>query len=198
MEWYDLAIMQRKLDRHISEKHNLKGKDLYPKKQIALLVELGELANEVKFFKFWKSDTRPNDSTCKNCSGLGEIVLEKENRVPCNQCVGTGKLEKNPVLEEYVDGLHFILSVLGTHHVYQDKQELQLMFKKSKTLHYSNLHDQFSVLFYEISNGLYSRIDLIFNYYLGLGKLLNFSKEDIIQGYLKKNEKNFERQANDY
>lgn len=45
--------MQMALDQHIESQHGLQNEDLFDKKVLALLVELGELANETKCFKFW-------------------------------------------------------------------------------------------------------------------------------------------------
>ncbi len=70
--------MQQALDSHIEEKHQLQNEDLFTRKTLALLVEIGELANETRCFKFW---------SVKPAS------------------------EKQVVLEEFVDGIHFILSL---------------------------------------------------------------------------------------
>src|SRR5699024_11734252 len=78
MNWNELYEMQRKLDMYIEENHSLVKEGIFPKKLLALLVELGELANETRCFKFWS--TKPPS-------------------------------QKQVILEEYVDVLHFILSL---------------------------------------------------------------------------------------
>ncbi len=78
MDWNQLLNMQNELDRHIESEHGLQNADLVDKKILALLVELGELANETRCFKFWSK------------------------KAPSEQEV---------ILEEYVDGIHFILSL---------------------------------------------------------------------------------------
>jgi len=53
-----LQLEQEKLDQFIIEKKNLtdvKSKKSFIRTKIALLVEIGELANELKTFKHWKS-----------------------------------------------------------------------------------------------------------------------------------------------
>src|SRR3954447_25518100 len=86
MQLEKLFRMQQALDQHIEKKHGLQEEDLFSRKVLALLVELGELANETRCFKFWS--IKPSS-------------------------------EKSIVLEEFVDGIHFILS-LGIECGYQD------------------------------------------------------------------------------
>ena len=73
-----LFSMQRQLDERIETERGLRGERLIERKLLALLVEVGELANETRCFKFWSSKPKAADET---------------------------------ILEEYVDGLHFILSL---------------------------------------------------------------------------------------
>src|SRR5699024_11539088 len=54
--------MQNDLDTYIAKKHNLIEKDLFEERFLALLVELGELANETRCFKFWSTKERSNES----------------------------------------------------------------------------------------------------------------------------------------
>ena len=44
---------QLELDTHIHKNHNITYQDVETERVIALAVELGELANEVRCFKFW-------------------------------------------------------------------------------------------------------------------------------------------------
>lgn len=47
---------QKELDEYIYEKNNVTAKEVFERKIVALLVELGELANELNFFKYWKEN----------------------------------------------------------------------------------------------------------------------------------------------
>ena len=47
---------QKELDKYIYEKNNVTAKEVFERKIVALLVELGELANELQFFKYWKEN----------------------------------------------------------------------------------------------------------------------------------------------
>src|SRR5690554_4670233 len=97
-----LFELQRKLDEHIIKEKGLEGEDLLPKKILALQVELGELANEWRGFKFWSEDQEPNirdlpkgTCTCRDCEmyycdKVHESTVEAKN------------LYVNPLLEEYV------------------------------------------------------------------------------------------------
>lgn len=50
-----LISIQENLEKHIRETHNLVGKNLIHQKIVGLMVEIGELANENRCFKFWSS-----------------------------------------------------------------------------------------------------------------------------------------------
>lgn len=55
-----LYELQKNLDDRIREQHNLQGVSLLSKKTLALNVEIGELANETRCFKYW-SDKKASD-----------------------------------------------------------------------------------------------------------------------------------------
>lgn len=62
MDWKLLFKKQVKLDKYISNNHDLTDSDLFDQKILALLVELGELANETRCFKFWSNKKRNDDA----------------------------------------------------------------------------------------------------------------------------------------
>ncbi|CAM2870568.1 dUTP diphosphatase [Hathewaya histolytica] len=163
MDFKNLFSMQEMLDYRIEKEHGLLNENLIPKKALALFVELGELANETRCFKFWSSK---------------------------------GPSSKEVILEEYVDGLHFILS-LGLKLNYSTKLNLQPM----KTLE-TPVHVQFLDLYKEISHidedcskELY---ESVFQNFLNLGSSLGFSEEDIESAYIDKNKVNHQRQDQGY
>src|SRR5690625_2014181 len=55
--------MQKDLDEYITNQHDLHGQDLLEERMLALLVELGELANETRCFKFWSTKERSDQAT---------------------------------------------------------------------------------------------------------------------------------------
>ncbi|MEH7491335.1 dUTP diphosphatase [Neobacillus niacini] len=163
MQLEKLFRMQRGLDQHIEEKHGLQNEDLFERKVLALLVELGELANETRCFKFWS--IKPSS-------------------------------EKSVVLEEYVDGIHFILS-LGIECGFQNL-DYALDMEPSKL----NTTEQFLLIYQGVNKFNDSRQDLDFKTllqsYLQLGTLLGISYEEMEKAYFTKNEVNYQRQQNNY
>ncbi|WP_141431985.1 dUTP diphosphatase [Bacillus sp. 03113] len=158
-----LFSMQKALDQHIEKKHNLQEENLFNRKVLALLVEIGELANETRCFKFWS--VKPSS-------------------------------EQSVILEEFVDGVHFILS-LGLEKGFQEITEILA----SENKHVS-ITDQFLYVFEAIQqfSGNPSKDTYItmFQAYLDLAILLGFSHKDIEDAYMKKNEVNYERQKQGY
>lgn len=154
--------LQKVLDTHIQEKHSLEKENLVERKILALLVELGELANETRCFKFWS--VKPPST-------------------------------KDKVLEEFVDGVHFILSI-GLDLSYESGIELTI---KEKEI---SLVDQFLSIYQRItefrSNHTLESYEGILSDYFNLGRLLGFSTEEIMFAYISKNELNHERQEQGY
>lgn len=83
--------MQRDLDSKIVEGKELQERNLVPETTLALIVEIGEMANEYRGFKFWSNDQNPRTK---------KIHSDRD-----------GYVETNPLLEEYVDAMHFFISL---------------------------------------------------------------------------------------
>jgi dimeric dUTPase (all-alpha-NTP-PPase superfamily) len=201
-----LFELQRQLDEHIMNEHpELRGKDNLQWKVLALQVELGELANEWRGFKKWSHDQEPRTKVkipCRWCSGEGEGYFcgneytgQKEQ---CIYCEGTGvERVKNPLLEEYVDCLHFVLSIGLDIEVSDEDIEIALEIKENQTS--QSTFDQF-VLVMHWANSMHDD-----NYYhellasfTVLGEMLGFTWEQIEEAYMKKNKKNHQRQDEGY
>lgn len=164
MDTAKLFEMQAALDRYIESGHDLGNEDLVDRKILALLVELGELANETRCFKFW--------------SLKGPSALET-------------------ILEEYVDGFHFILS-LGNEGGFQETVLSMSLNGSSKT----DVTAQFLTL-YEVITAYRIRqtpetYEKLFTEYLNLGELLGFTANDVETAYFEKNQVNYERQKKGY
>ncbi|WP_078413993.1 dUTP diphosphatase [Priestia abyssalis] len=162
MNFEQLFEMQRQLDQHIEEKHGLQQERLVERKILALLVEVGELANETRCFKFWSVKPPAANET---------------------------------ILEEYVDGIHFLLS-LGL----ELKIEEHINIPTAKMNH--TLTEQFLKVYECVShfqtNMSQDTYINMFSQYLILGELLGFSTEDVKRAYVAKNEVNFQRQEQGY
>ncbi|MGP4071331.1 dUTP diphosphatase [Piscibacillus sp. B03] len=161
MKWDSLYELQRKLDNDILERNDLTREEVMDDKILALIVEVSELANETRCFKYWSQK---------------------------------GPSETSVILEEFVDGIHFLLSI-GIDYGY--------LFNGSQisTQDYS-LTDLFHKLYGKINrfklNPTNMHYQKMFSTYLEIGLKLNFTEEDIHQAYLDKNKVNHERQQSGY
>lgn len=157
-----LFELQYTLDHRIEMEHHLENENLADRKILALLVELGELANETRCFKFWS------------------LKAPSEEQV---------------ILEEYVDGVHFLLS-------------LGLVFGFDKKISISNnepkktLVDQFLMVYKAINefrqSQTFENYEVMFHEYFHLGTVLGFTYEQIITAYMAKNQINHTRQDEGY
>lgn len=160
-----LLYMQRALNERIVKEHSLKNEELYNKRLLAFLVELGELANETRSFKYW-STKRPSPD--------------------------------DVILEEYVDGLHFVLSIcldLGAEELQVPQEKLEKEDSGRITERFINICRQASSL---ADDRKLERAMLLFEEYLLLGQTLGFAYSEIEEGYLQKNEVNHARQDSGY
>ncbi|WIT27498.1 dUTP diphosphatase [Bacillus subtilis] len=182
--------MQKALDERIIKEKGLEGQDLLPNLILALQVELAECANEWRGFKHWSNDREP-----RIC------VIDKKGQ-------NAKEYYKNPLLEEYVDCLHFILSI-GNRIGYSNKNTKKL---EGGTLR-SNLDvaDQvgvFSDVFEAIAMvnedislsrlGPKASYAILFRRFNSLGKMLGFTPEQIEAAYMDKNAVNHQRQQEGY
>lgn len=155
--------MQTDLDLKIARTRMIADDaDLLTAKFLALLVELGEFANEQRCFKYWSSK-------------------------PAS--------EKAVLLEEYIDGLHFIISIANN-------LNLKLVDLKIIEQTYPNLNlafiDLFAVTLKLLQEKSFAVINQWFNIYYTIAKQCGFSGEDIFYGYLDKNKINHLRQEQNY
>ena len=161
MNLQELFHMQRKLDNYIQSNRNVE-EPIFRKKVLALQVELSELANETRCFKFWSTK---------------------------------GPSDKETLLEEYVDCIHFLLS-LGIEKNFdsldvwpspleeQDLTELFLMAHASV--------GQFAE---QPANEEYKTLWQTFG---AIATALGFSYEEVLQAYVQKNKTNYKRQQEGY
>jgi len=202
MNLQKLFEAQKKLDEHIEKEHpRQEGEDRLAKKILALQVELGELAQEWRGFKYWRHDQEPRFGGYCGCDdGYVDIYLGhgEVGQKLCPQCEGEGTLP-NRVLEEYVDCLHFILSIaieLGykTEDLYVWDGELEgetvdvfieLMYWTSRI----SSNDKFK------RRAAFRTVCYIF---FNLGERLGFTWDQIEEAYMKKNAENHERQETGY
>ncbi|TCG10464.1 dUTP diphosphatase [Mycoplasma todarodis] len=65
MDFTRILNMQSELDRNIEEAHGVENEDLTNRKLVALIVEIGEFANEIRPFKYWKKTMDINEDHIK-------------------------------------------------------------------------------------------------------------------------------------
>lgn len=179
IEWKELLDAQRNLDLHTFELRGLSYEATAEKRLLALLVELHELANETKCFKFWSVKA-------------------------------TGNREK--ILMEYVDVLHFILSIFCARGESMDGIGIRSDLAKEDG-------DFTSAAFLELVVGFSSLVKNMFNMerhhesgldtpneqiheefkvwtqkFIDLASYLGFGWSEVVEAYWKKWKINIERQ----
>ncbi|MFS0689093.1 dUTP diphosphatase [Sporosarcina sp. 179-K 8C2 HS] len=161
MELTKLFTMQRELDAYIQKKQFVNN-DVFKEKGLALLVELAELANETRCFKFWSSK---------------------------------GPSERKVILEEYVDSIHFLLSLgiekgLDTLKVWPEGEvegDLTSVFIQT-----------ISAIQEFMMNTDKESYENIWIHYGAIANRIGISYIEIMSAYLEKNEENYKRQQTGY
>ncbi|MBK3493544.1 dUTP diphosphatase [Viridibacillus sp. YIM B01967] len=161
MNLQKLFTMQQQLDAFIEETQHI-TKDVFREKGLALLVELGELANETRCFKFWSTK---------------------------------GPSERSIILEEFVDSIHFLLS-LGIKKGFDDLEEWPTA-KREGDMTDLFIQTEAAVLNF-IQKPERAQYEEAWILYGALAEALDFTAQDIVGAYIAKNEKNYERQRNGY
>jgi dimeric dUTPase (all-alpha-NTP-PPase superfamily) len=157
----DLIPYQSQLDERIFELHDTDRPTTMQSRLLALLVEVGEFANEIRCFKFWSIK---------------------------------GPSEKGILAEEFVDGLHFFLS-LGID-LDDDGSDVEaILVEGSGTDRFVALYDAIIVFGRNANLDTYREA---FGLFFGLANSFGLSEEDIRENYLKKNKKNHVRQDQNY
>lgn len=180
MELTKLYDMQQVLKDRIGYKNEDKG----DKSLLAMIVEFAECAQEWRGFKYWSKDQEPRVEVFFH-NDLDEMTA----------------IYKNPLLEEYVDGLHFVLEQgldLGI--------RIEEVFEKDISK-WETIENQFLAIIRTasmlpcVNNHRYVLKEyyrcLVYEY-IGLGYMLGFTDEQITAAYLEKNRTNHERQDNSY
>ena len=209
MNLQKLFKTQAQLDEHIYTKHpELRGQDNLDWKILALQVELGECANEWRGFKKWSTDQEPRTKLFTWIDGLGKRV---ESTTDPRLLVENGQFNvfriENPLLEEYVDCLHFILSIglemeLDCRYNSLIREE-NIVEDGEPTLHlfaevFAFASDLFWCCYQEGDEQQEGNYKALFTNFVQLGKSLSFTWEQIEAAYYAKNKINHARQEANY
>jgi dimeric dUTPase (all-alpha-NTP-PPase superfamily) len=160
-EFNDVYEANKKLDDLFNEKYPQLSDEIVRKNVLEIMVEIGELANETRCFKYW---------SCK------------------------GPSDKKDILDEYADCLQMIFMFCNYLDISLDEE-----FEEPS---HGGIVEQFTYLYHLCSK-------IVDNYnkeyrknvlasFIYLGKLLNFTDEDIIDGCLTKINKNIVRLSEDF
>jgi len=213
MDFTKFFETQRQLDERIYERFpELKEQNNLDWKILALQVEIGECANEWRGFKKWSKKQSPRlhqyliRNDCDNWVEVDDHPWKINHGDDDYEYKGNCWDERFPLLEEYVDGLAFILSI-GLEFEFDDRPT-SLAFlveceRDNLVLMFQEVISYASDLFWDIHQGddhetqefLYK--SLLSNF-IKLGEMLGFTWEQIEQAYYDKNKINLERQANGY
>ena len=212
----ELFEIQAGLDSEILQKYPVQaGENRLEKKHTALLVELGEMMNEVRQFKFWSKDQKRRTEVnieCKICFGSTdenyEMIQEDaegsgdHEYIPCESCNATGVARvADRVLEELVDVLHFALSI-GLEHEFDEMLPLDIDPMICYKGNINQVEYQFIDVIkadwnvYEEGGGGYYHEGL--ELFLGFCQILGYTWEQINAAYLEKNQINHRRLQSGY
>lgn len=161
--------MQRKLDKTIIEKHNLKGINLFENKIISLDVELSEFFNEVESFKHWKIH-KGKKHILEECCDAFHFLLSISNDFKHILAKPTSLIIE-PSKGKNVDYMLINRKMVSI------KKTLWVKFRPLKDPYLLNtiLRDMITIL-----------------------NMLGYTFKDLENAYIKKNKINFERQEGDY
>ncbi len=161
MKLQELFAMQAELDRFIQSNQRI-TEDVFRKKGLALFVELAELANETRCFKFWST---------KEAS------------------------ERSVILEEYVDSIHFLLSLGIEKHLNTLENWPEPLPEKDLTELFLRTQSAIQAFLENYSMSNYMEI---WSCYGGLAIALEFTYDEVLDAYIKKNKTNYDRQHEGY
>lgn len=161
IDFEPLFKKQLELDLDIQQRHNVTYPETLERRFLSLYVEIGELANATRCFKYWSNK---------------------------------GSEPRERVMDEYADGLHFLLS-LGI-----------ALDIKTKAFEQNDCDEDLSNLFvkmYSVIDELHNKksedaYQKTFETFLLIASKLNMNKDDIFASYLLKLGENYHRQETNY
>jgi len=164
MELHELFELQLGLDKEIMEKHpGVCYETTKEKRILALLVELGEFANETRTFKFWSLK---------------------------------GPSEKEVIMDEYADAIHFFLSLGLTIGL----NSFEHTFNKS--IPFANLTEAIINVYQRVvefsKDNTKEAYETAFHAYLDILPQLGYNGDDMLEAYRKKLKVNYVRQETHY
>ena len=209
----NLFDRQEELDTYILKEKGLTHDETITDRLLAYTTELMECAQEWRGFKYWSTDQEPRrfvdrgPVACKACNGTGTTESMDDK---CVACDGNGyeiKGASYPLLEEYVDVLHFALSITNYATDFtklNGAQRLAFVLKFKKIYRTFDLTQRLDVTDMFL-NATMSIVDAehwenygnLFKVLL-LGEQLGLRETDILKEYERKYKINVQRQKDGY
>ncbi|WP_144521597.1 dUTP diphosphatase [Bacillus pumilus] len=189
--------MQAELDRRIIKEKGLEGQDLLPNTYVALITELGEFANEGRWFKHWSNNQEPEQPKYNWMMNKDDLEWKPEYGY-----------KSYPLLEEYADCIHFFLSIAikkGWKEDMHIPEEVIENFKEEGLdggLTGAFLEMQWSVLnsrMFKSEDSKKQHFRVAWGLFLAIGIAgFGFTPEQIEKAYMDKNAVNHKRQQEGY
>ena len=168
MDYKQLFETQLKLDYRIKKEKDLHGVPLTENKILALLVEIGEMTNELpEEFKHWSNKKNKLDKALEEHVDILHFLLSIGNDIGYTTYTALKPTNEKTTIQKQILELY----------------DFTAIFMNSLTFDEHVAHDPYQELF---------------NRFLNLGRLLGFSNETIEEAYYNKNKTNHDRQDNGY
>ncbi|ARW37776.1 MULTISPECIES: dUTP diphosphatase [Bacillus] len=191
--------MQKVLDDRIIKEKGLEGQDLLPNTYVALDTELAEFANEGRWFKHWSNNQLPKkpEYNWKPSEDGGALEWKPEYGY-----------KSYSLLEEFVDCLHFFLSI-AIKKGWEDAMSLpeEGFVEMKKKGFEGGLTGVFLEMKWMLLNSYMSKdqstkktsFSLAWALFLSIGTIgFGFTLEQIEAAYMDKNAVNYQRQQEGY
>ena len=173
-QFNELLEMQKVLDADILREKGLTLEETYNKRVIAALIELGEFANEQRFFKYW-SNKGPSEKETR----LEEYV-DILHFLLSTLYIRGYRGENLSILEVEGDWeevwQNTAAEILGLSKLWEDLWGEEYLLEPVTSVHFGK----------------------VFSFYFRLGELAGFEWEEVVEEYKRKNAVNFERLRSGY
>ncbi|WP_345822093.1 dUTP diphosphatase [Bacillus pumilus] len=187
--------MQAELDNRIIKEKGLEGQDLLPNTYVALITELGEFANEGRWFKHWSDIQEPKQPEYNWMINNDDLEWKPEYGY-----------KSYPLLEEYADCIHFFLSIAIKKgwHLYLLEESIEDFQREGFEggLSGAFLKMQWHLLNSQMFSDEYtkeSNFRLAWWLFIAIGIVgFGFTLDQIEKAYMEKNEVNHKRQQEGY
>jgi dimeric dUTPase (all-alpha-NTP-PPase superfamily) len=185
MDLHVLAEIQSRFDNKLIQEKNIKTDGLIRYKLLALCTELGEMANEWRFFKYWSLDrnTRYKELLQEFSDGLHFLLSLWNEKIVFHH--GECKLSSDCLFPN------------RNIEVPTSKEEILDLYNNLYRLTGLLIDSLYYRQFTKGSDAFWIFTELVESYIV-LGKAFGFTEAEMVQAYMDKNKTNHERQLVGY